>query len=368
MKISTAQVWDWAHAQFRVFSSLDASREQVPDKLRTQACPTIMPCCLDKVHSQKQRIETEFTKLYTFLEEEQQKLLERLKKEEREVLKRLHTNLVALTENSTLLRHLLAEMKERSQVPAAVLLKVSGALRLLKTVTLQEPEVVPTELKNIYNIPCIDIIQMLTAFKVDVSLDPSTAHPSLLVSEDKKSVKYRRVRQKPRPGEDNTKRFDTYVVVLGSERFTSGRHYWEVEVGTSLEWDVGVCRESVNRKGQYLALSPLTGFWRLWLRNGNEYKTVISRPTLVPMSMKPTRVGIFLDYLGGEVSFYNVTDRTHIYTYIGTFYGPLRAFFSPSRQQRRGKTHPLIIIPGPQRDTSRVWKKQKRRTAQEGVL
>lgn len=124
-------------------------------------------------------------------------------------------------------------------------------------------------------------------------------------------------------------------------------------MGDSHEWDLGVCRESVGRKGQPPIMSPFTGFWRVWLRNGNQYKALNSDPTPLPMSTKPTRLGVFLDYSEGEVSFYNVTEKTHIYTYIGTFYTPLRAFFSPGRHQEGGDAWPLSVCPVTKRDANR---------------
>ncbi|XP_060127218.1 E3 ubiquitin-protein ligase TRIM58-like isoform X2 [Zootoca vivipara] len=304
----------------------------------------------DKVHSQKERVESEFAKLYNFLVEEEEELLQRLKAEERQTLKRLDRNLTRLSKQNSSLKQLVKEIKSKSQkAPAELLKDVENVLARTENVTLFEPEVVPTELKNVYNIPCLDMIQILTKFKVDVSLDPTTAHPSLLVSTDRKSVEYRGSWQlRPPDDNNNTERFDTYVLVLGSEAFTSGRHYWEVEVGDSPEWDLGVCRESVSRKGQQTIFSPISGYWRLWLRKGDQYKALISCPTLLPVNTRPKRVGVFLDYSEGEVSFYDVTERTHIYTYIGTFCGPLRPFFSPSRQQKGANgAHPLLICPGP---------------------
>ncbi|XP_054831327.1 E3 ubiquitin-protein ligase TRIM58-like [Eublepharis macularius] len=296
------------------------------------------------VHSQKQRIASEFTKLYNFLSEEEQRLLKRLKEEERETLKRLHSNLERLSKQSSTLKQLVTEVKEKSQQPAAELLKdVENALSRSENVTLQETDV-PTELKYVYNIPCIDIIEILTKFKVGVSVDPATAHPSLIVSDNRKTVKHGGA-QEGLPRDNSPERFDAYVLVLGSERFTSGRYYWEVEVGDSPEWDLGVCRESVSRKGQRSMFSPKTGFWRLWLRNGDQYKALISHPIPLSLCMKPTRVGVFLDYGEGEVSFYNVTEKTHIYTYIGTFYSPLRPFFSPCRYHKGENAYTLSICP-----------------------
>ncbi|XP_042303373.1 E3 ubiquitin-protein ligase TRIM39-like [Sceloporus undulatus] len=240
--------------------------------------------------------------------------------------------------------------KEPAELPTR---DVKNVLSRSRNVTLVQTEAVSIEFKNIYNIPCINIIEILTKFKVDVTLDPATAHPSLVISEDRKSVKYGGRQSEQLTKENCTGRFDTYVLVLGSEKFTSGRHYWEVEVGDSTEWDLGVYREAVGRKEQVSIMSPMSGFWRLWLRNGDQYKALISRPILLPMNVKPMRVGVFLDYSEGKVSFYNVTEKTHIYTYVGTFYTPLRPFFSPSRPKKGDKAYPLNICPGPRNGNTR---------------
>ncbi|XP_026517511.2 E3 ubiquitin-protein ligase TRIM39-like, partial [Terrapene carolina triunguis] len=170
-----------------------------------------------------------------------------------------------------------------------------------------------------------------------VTLDPDTANPQLVLSEDRKRVRYGDTRQDL---PNNPDRFDPCYCVLGAEGFAGGRRYWEVEVGDNTRWDLGVCRESVSRKGQ-VTLSPEDGYWAVRLWDGG-YKACTSPRTPLPVSVKPSRVGIFLDYEAGEVSFYNVTDGSHLFTFTGTFSGTLRPYFYPGYDGA-----PLIICPVP---------------------
>ncbi|KAG6921379.1 butyrophilin subfamily 1 member A1, partial [Chelydra serpentina] len=179
-------------------------------------------------------------------------------------------------------------------------------------------------------------------YAVDVTLDPDTAHPELVLSADRKRVRHGDTRQDL---PDNPERFDKYPIVLGAEGFMGGRRYWEVEVGDKTRWYLGVCRKFVNRKGRVTA-TPEDGYWVVWLWDG-EYKARTSPPTPLPVSVRPGRVGIFLDYEAGEVSFYNVTDRSHLFTFTGTFSGTLHPYFSPYLNAGGTNAAPLIICPVP---------------------
>ncbi|XP_066103571.1 butyrophilin subfamily 2 member A1-like isoform X2 [Saccopteryx bilineata] len=170
----------------------------------------------------------------------------------------------------------------------------------------------------------------------DVVLDPDTAHPELFLSEDRRSVRRGPCGQSV---PDNPERFDCRPCVLGVESFSSGRHYWEVEVENVMVWAVGVCRDSVARKGEAL-LVPENGFWTLEMF-GNQYRILSSPEKILPLKERLRRVAVFLDYESGDVSFYNMRDRSHIYTCPRSlFSGPLRPFFRLGSEDS-----PLFICP-----------------------
>lgn len=125
---------------------------------------------------------------------------------------------------------------------------------------------------------------------------------------------------------DNPERFDCRPCVLGLESYSLGRHYWEVEVKNVMVWAVGVCRDNVERKGEAL-LVPQNGFWTLDMFE-NQYRALSSPEKILPLKERLHRVGVFLDYEAGDVSFYNMKDRSHVYTCPRSrFSGPLRPFF-----------------------------------------
>ncbi|XP_058141350.1 butyrophilin subfamily 2 member A2-like isoform X2 [Dasypus novemcinctus] len=155
----------------------------------------------------------------------------------------------------------------------------------------------------------------------DVVLDPATAHPELCLSEDRRTV-FRGTRRQEAP--NNPERFDLWPCVLGLERFSSGRHYWEVEVEDVMAWAVGVCGADLPRKGEVAAGGSV---WALELFGG-QYRPLAAPALLLPLRERLGRVGVFLDYEAGDVSFYNMRDRSHIYTCPrSAFAGPLRPFF-----------------------------------------
>ncbi|XP_069044093.1 LOW QUALITY PROTEIN: butyrophilin subfamily 1 member A1-like [Lepisosteus oculatus] len=140
-----------------------------------------------------------------------------------------------------------------------------------------------------------------------VTLDPDTAHCELSLSEDGK-----RVRLGERKSlSDNPHRFDYWECVVSREAFTSGRHYWEVEVNDC--WRIGVTRESAERKGG-ISFSPQRGYWCL-LSYRSVFFALADPETDLPRSLQPRKLGVCVDIEERKVSFYTVESRAHVYTF-----------------------------------------------------
>ncbi|XP_051515196.1 zinc-binding protein A33-like [Myxocyprinus asiaticus] len=186
------------------------------------------------------------------------------------------------------------------------------------------------------------VLRRMQQYAVDVTLDPDTAHPKLILSDDGKQVKHGDIKQNL---PDKPERFDRCVNVLGKKGFSSGRFYFEVQVKGKTDWDLGVARESINRKGK-INLTPVNGFWTVVLRNENEYKACEDPPVSVCVRVKPQKVGVFVDYEEGLISFYDVESSSHIYSFTGqSFTQTLFPCFSPYLNQKGKNSTPLIITP-----------------------
>lgn len=102
-------------------------------------------------------------------------------------------------------------------------------------------------------------------------------------------------------------------------------------------------KESVNRKGM-ITSKPENGYWTVRLRSGNEYRALDSPSVLLNLKDKPQIVGVFTDYEAGTVSFFNVEDRSHIYTFTSCLFSKrIFPFFSPGVCDQGKNTAPLVI-------------------------
>ncbi|NXS55171.1 TRI39 ligase, partial [Brachypteracias leptosomus] len=331
----------------------DVRKSELAERVKSRECKAaswlmltslhVFSPCKDTVKKKREKIVSEFGKLHRLLADEEKLLLQKLEEEEKRILLLINENLARLAEQKCLLEELILELREKTQQPAEGLLKGHPSPFRCEGLKFPSPKPVSVTLKENYSIPehCLSMRDMLKKFKVDVTLDPETAHPDLTLSEDRKSVR-RGSRKLLLSLFENPKRFGTTPVVLGSQVFFSGRSYWEVQVGDKPEWGLGLCRESANRKGSVL-FSPDNGYWVLRLQNGGSYEALTSPVSPLSLSVRPRRVGIFLDYEAGEISFYNVTDRSHLYTFTDRFSGNLRPLFFLGAFLGGRNAEPLVI-------------------------
>ncbi|XP_042367826.1 nuclear factor 7, brain-like [Plectropomus leopardus] len=192
------------------------------------------------------------------------------------------------------------------------------------------------ELKRLYG----KELRKVQNYSSEVILDPATAQKNLVVSDDGRQVRYEERRTTHSEGQ---KRFSPALFVLGREGLSSGRHYWEVDVGRKTAWTLGMASASARRKGE-IKLSPEGGYWCLWLKNAEVKALASSRlPLLLPS--QPSKVGIFLDYEGGQITFYDVKARLHLYTFVDTFNESVYPIFSPCLTQEGKNSSPLAITP-----------------------
>uniref|UniRef100_A0A8C9ZQ17 Uncharacterized protein n=1 Tax=Sander lucioperca TaxID=283035 RepID=A0A8C9ZQ17_SANLU len=174
-----------------------------------------------------------------------------------------------------------------------------------------------------------------------VILDPNSAHPELILSEDLTSV--RREKRQKLPA--NPERFDSFYPVLGSEGFDSGTHIWDVEVGDSTAWFLGVAAESVERKS-----TTWSGMWRIGFFNGI-YKAFSpsASPTVLQMQKMLQRIRVDLDRTRGELSFSDLDTGIYIYIVRRTFTEKLFPYIS------NGDKFPIKILPYEDEDDNYGW-------------
>ncbi|XP_043534160.1 butyrophilin subfamily 1 member A1-like isoform X1 [Chiloscyllium plagiosum] len=143
-----------------------------------------------------------------------------------------------------------------------------------------------------------------------VTLVKKTDYQEVEVSEDLKSVRWT---GKSQPNAEKGLKDRSYV--LGTEGFTSGRHYWEVEVIGKGEWNLGIVSDSVNWEEE-IELKPENGFWTIgWL--GNNLVVNTSDSPRQSIGDVPKKIGVYLSYESQSVSFFNADTKSHLYTFHG---------------------------------------------------
>ncbi|XP_059814031.1 nuclear factor 7, ovary-like [Hypanus sabinus] len=319
-------------------SSLDSLTKKKSDfKEKEQQQKEKISGVQEQSHSLQSHVTSQFAELRQIITEKEQSLLRDLREEEKRILNQMEKNLREIQENIRSIQEEITKLKEQmDQKDGVIFLKEEARRNRRINDDVQElsvtDETLPVEkFDHLYLLNTV-LREMLDAInRVSVTLDVETAHPCLEVSEDRKSVRRTESR---RNLPDTGKRFTVRPCVLGSEGFPSGRHYWEVEVTGNRFWWLGVAADSVERK-RPVSLRPETGFWVIRRVDDVLHRDydVSGRPSpgsRLAAGPIPGRVGVYLSYESGTVSFYNAETKSHLHTFTGNkFPGKLYPFFAP---------------------------------------
>ncbi|XP_030266593.1 zinc finger protein RFP-like [Sparus aurata] len=298
-----------------------------------------------------------FSALKESVERSQAELIDTIKEKQRETEKQAQGFIKELEQEISELKKRSSEMEQLSKSEDHLhLLQSSPSLSAAPTtknwtgVSIRPPSYEGTVVRAVNQLEETLSKQMKTMlelkrvqqYAVDVTLDPDTAHPKLILSDDGKQVNCGDVKKKL---PDKPERFDKCPCVLAKQSFSSGRFYYEVQVKEKTDWDLGVARVSINRKGP-VTLSPQNGYWTICLRNKNEYRACADPLVRLSLKCQPEKVGVFVDYEEGLVSFYDVDAAALIYSFTGCcFTQKLYPFFCPYLNTGGKNSAPLIISP-----------------------
>ncbi|CAM4711758.1 unnamed protein product [Leuciscus chuanchicus] len=323
---------------------LRAALRPLQEKLETlntakQTCQETSEHIRSQAQNTVRLIKENFEKLHQFLQDEEISMLRALSEEEEQKSQKMKDKMDRLTDEIMTLREAISSSEEAMSADDVAFLKNYKKTSERMDCTVQDPGEVSGTL--------IDVAKHIGSltFRVwekmqnevtytPVILDPNTADVCVILSDDLTTIRYSEEDQQV---PDNPERFCFYECVLGSEGFSSGRHSWDVEVGDSSEWALGVVKESVQRK-EWFPPSPDRGMWIICLYGG-EYHARTATNTPLMLKKKPQKIRVQLDWEGGRVMFSDASDNSLLYKYKHKFTEKMFPYFSNTCKRR-----PLHIL------------------------
>ncbi|XP_067220172.1 nuclear factor 7, ovary-like [Chanodichthys erythropterus] len=274
-------------------------------------------------HTEHQ-IKQQFEKLHQFLRDEEEATITALREEEERKKQMMKEKLEEMNRHISALLHTIRDMEKMKKDNDICFLKKFPVSMERVQISQPDPQMPSGALIHVSRY--LGNLQFRVWKKMQdivhntpVILDPNTAHPSLILSDDLTSVENSSYQLLPY----NPERFSGCRCVLGSEGFNSGTHCWDVEVTESRFWSLGVTKASNQRKGRDCFNADI---WSV--RYGSSHLIPAFQPrTGFHVEQKLDRVRVYLDYDRGTVSFSDPVTNTHLHTFTTTFTDTLFPFF-----------------------------------------
>ncbi|XP_036995583.2 tripartite motif-containing protein 64-like [Artibeus jamaicensis] len=306
----------WSAEEYREkllkrMNSLWNMTQEMKNNLKQEAKKT--KSLKDYMASRRVMIQAEYQKIHLFLYEEERLHLNSMEREAKEIFQQLKESELRMTQQKESLKGMLRELTDMCHKPNLKLLQVR------REVQMQKPQPVNPELTlwHVTGIP-----DMLNTFRVDNVLRAETIscrislHKSLSAicggDRDSASREPQRVQG---------------FAALGTHTFTSGRHYWEVDMLNHSMWILGVCKDSLTSNTDIIAYYKEASLLFSLKVNDHYCLSTNCPPFIQYVKMPLGKIGVFLDYDNATVSFYDAENSSLICSLFSSpFSSPLKPF------------------------------------------